>query len=75
MILYHLMILTISKIYPPKRIVCDKKLLIYEKEQPQKAFAVKFVFGKGIQTQIESRNVPAGRHPNERRAMVGHLQF
>jgi len=29
-----------------------------QKKQPQKAFAVRFVFGKGIQTQIESRNVP-----------------
>ena len=28
------------------------------KKQPQKAFAVRFTFGKGIQTQIESRNVP-----------------
>jgi hypothetical protein len=27
-------------------------------EQPQKAFAVRFIFGKGIQTQIESKNVP-----------------
>ena len=27
-------------------------------EKPQKAFAVRFVFGKGIQTHIESKNVP-----------------